>query len=118
MAEAAVEALDSDAGTEVTLLVSKPPAPAVAERLLGKPRNKPIVAALIGLERPVAAASGVTVCTTLEQGVTEALAQLGLPDGDRSAPSTPKSLDSAPSSTHPEAEWWGCSAGAPWPTKR
>lgn len=77
MAEAALEALDHHAGTELTLLVSKPPAPAVAERLLGKPRNKPMVAALIGLERPVAVVPGVTVCNTLEQGVVEALARLG-----------------------------------------
>ena len=82
MAEAALDALDRDAGTELTLLVSKPPSPAVAERLLGKPRNKPIVAALIGLERPVAASEGVTVCNTLEQGVAEALARLNHSGGD------------------------------------
>ena len=77
MAEAAMEALDRHAGTELTLLVSKPPAPAVAERLLGVSRNKPIVAALVGLERPVAVSPGVTVCNTLEQAVVEALVQLG-----------------------------------------
>ena len=77
MAEAAMEALDRHAGTELTLLVSKPPAPAVAERLLGVSRNKPIVAALVGLERPVAVSPGVTVCNTLEQAVLEALVQLG-----------------------------------------
>lgn len=82
MCEAALEALDHHAGTDLTLLVSKPPAPPVAERLLGKPRNKPIVAALIGLERPVAVAPGVTVCNTLEQGVVEALARLGRSGGD------------------------------------
>ena len=82
MAEAAMEALDRNAGTELTLLVSKPPAPAVAERLLGEPRNKPVVAALIGLQRPVAAAPGVTVCNTLEQGVVQALARLGHSSGD------------------------------------
>ena len=77
MCEAALEALDHHAETELTLLVSKPPAPAVAERVLGKARNKPIVAALIGLERPVAVAPAVAVCNTLEQGVVEALARLG-----------------------------------------
>ena len=82
MCEAALEALDHHAGTELTLLVSKPPAPAVAERLLGKPRSKPVVAALIGLERPVAVAPGVTVCNTLEQGVVEALGRLGCSGGD------------------------------------
>ena len=77
MAEAAVEALDRHAPTELILLVSKPPAPAVAERLLGKPTSTPVVAALIGLDRPVAAAPGVAVCNTLEQGVVESLDRLG-----------------------------------------
>ncbi len=82
MAEAALEALDRHAGTELTLLVSKPPDPPVAERLLGRLAGKPVVAALIGLERPVAAAPGVTVCNTLEQGVAEALTRLGHAGGD------------------------------------
>ena len=82
MAEAAVEALDRHAGTELILLVSKPPAPAVAEQLLGKATSKPVVAALIGLERPVAAAPGVAVCNTLEQGVTESLDRLGRSGAD------------------------------------
>ena len=77
MVEAAVEAFDRHDGTELILLVSKPPAPAVAERLLAKATNKPIVAALIGLDRPVAAAPGVAVCNTLEQGVVESLDRLG-----------------------------------------
>lgn len=77
MAEAAIEALDRHAGTEVTLLVSKPPAAEVAERLLGARRRKPLVAALIGLDRPVDAAPGVTVCGTLEEGAAAALGALG-----------------------------------------
>ena len=77
MADAAIDALDHDDGTELILLVSKPPAPAVAQRLLGKPRRKPMVAALIGLDEPLSVAGGVTVCNTLEQGVLEALAHLG-----------------------------------------
>ncbi len=82
MAEAAIEALDRHDGTEVTLLVSKPPAAEVAERLLGAPRRKPLVAALIGLDRPVAVAEGVTVCSTLEQGAAAALGRLGRPQPD------------------------------------
>ncbi len=82
MAEAAIEALDRDPGTELTLLVSKPPAAAVAERLLGRRWSKPVVAALIGLDRPVDAAPGVTVCSTLEQGAAAALARLGCPQPD------------------------------------
>ncbi len=77
MAEAAIEALDRHEGTELTLLVSKPPAAEVAERLLGAPRSKPMVAALIGLDRPLDAAGGVTVCGTLEEGAAAALGALG-----------------------------------------
>ncbi len=77
MAEAAMKALEAHDGTELVLLVSKPPAPSAAERLLGATRNKPVVAALIGLDQPVAAAPGVTVCNTLEQGVADVLARLG-----------------------------------------
>ena len=67
MAEAAIEALDRHEGTELTLLVSKPPAAEVAERLLGASRSKPLVAALIGLDRPVDAAPGAAAssCSSL-----------------------------------------------------
>ena len=82
MAEAAIEALDRHDGTELTLLVSKPPAAAVAERLLGSSRSKPLVAALIGLDRPVDVAPGVTVCATLEEGAAAALGALGSPAPD------------------------------------
>ena len=77
MAQAAIDAFEHDDGTELTLLVSKPPAAAVAERLLSRPTAKPLVAALIGLDQPVAAGPSVAVCNTLEQGVVEALALLG-----------------------------------------
>ena len=79
MAEAAIEALDRHDGTELTLLVSKPPSAAVAERLLGPSRSKPVVAALIGLDQPVDTTPGVTVCSTLEQGAAAALGRLGCP---------------------------------------
>ena len=82
MAEAAIEALDRHEGTELTLLVSKPPAAEVAERLLGASRSKPLVAALIGLDRPVSAAPGVTVCATLEEGAAASLGKLGCPPPD------------------------------------
>ncbi len=76
MATTAMEALDSHDDTELILLVSKPPSPSVAERLLGRQWSKPVVAALIGLDQPVEAAPGVTVCNTLEQGVVAALEHL------------------------------------------
>ena len=76
MTEAAIEVLDRHQETGVILLVSKPPAAEVAERLLGAPRSKPLVAALIGLDRPVDAAPGVTVCGTLEEGAAATLGAL------------------------------------------
>lgn len=82
MTEAGLHALEADAGTEAILLVSKPPSPAVAERLLGAGRSKPIVAGLIGLQDSIAVADGVTVCNTLEQGVVETLTVLGRPVPD------------------------------------
>jgi FdrA protein len=82
MAEAAIEALDRHDGTELTLLVSKPPAAEVAQRLLGAGRGKPLVAALIGLDRSVDTAPGVTVCGTLEEGAAAALGALGSPEPD------------------------------------
>ena len=88
MADAAIDALDRHDGTEAVLLVSKPPSAEVAAKLLGKPRSKPVVAALIGLDEPVEVAAGVTVCDTLEQGVVQALACLGI-----AAPDTASTID-------------------------
>ncbi len=82
MAEAAIEALDNHDDTELILLVSKPPAPHIAEKLLGPGTTKPLVAALIGLDEPVAVAPGTAVCNTLEQGVVEALTLLGRTGAD------------------------------------
>lgn len=76
MAASAIEALEADDQTEAILLVSKPPTPAVAEKLLGSARSKPIVASLIGLQEPVDVHHDVVVCNTLEQGVVETLLRL------------------------------------------
>ena len=72
MAEAAIRALDADEGTESILLVSKPPSPEVATKLLNLP-TKPMVAALIGLSDPLPAPAHVIVCNTLEQGAAHTL---------------------------------------------
>ena len=76
-----MDALEGDAATEVILLVSKPPAPEIARSLLGRPRSKPVIAALIGLRDKIDdVADGVAVCTTLERGaVLAALAAGGSP---------------------------------------
>jgi FdrA protein len=76
MAESALRALDAHDGTAVILLVSKPPSPEVAERLLQIP-TKPTVAALIGLRGSLPTPDHVTVCTTLEQGAALALGLVG-----------------------------------------
>ena len=68
MAESAIRALDAGEQTKSILLVSKPPSPEVAARLLNLP-NKPMVAALIGLrEQLLGTPENVAVCNTLEQG--------------------------------------------------
>lgn len=81
MAEAAIRTLDADEGTESILLVSKPPSPEVAERLLARP-TKPMVAALIGLRDDLPVPPHVRVCNTLEQGAVLALGHLGVPVPD------------------------------------
>jgi len=67
----ALEALDRDPGTEVILIVSKPPAPEVAERVraAAAAASKPVVFSLIGQE-------------TLEAGVAATLQTLGREPGD------------------------------------
>jgi FdrA protein len=72
MAESALRALDADEATRTILLVSKPPSPEVAARLLAIPK-KPLVASLVGLRTPVPAPDHVTVCNTLEQGAAHTL---------------------------------------------
>ena len=81
MAESAIRALDADEGTRTILLVSKPPSPDVAARLLSMP-SKPTVAALIGLRERLPVPANVTVCNTLEQGVLHTLALLDVPRPD------------------------------------
>jgi FdrA protein len=83
MAIAALEALEADERTEAILLVSKPPAPEVAERLLGVARRKPMVAALIGLRGELhGIADGVSICNTLERGAVLTARLLGRPVPD------------------------------------
>ncbi len=76
MAESAIRALDADPETETILLVSKPPSPEVAEKLVNLPK-KPMVAAYIGLREDVPSPDHVHICNTLEQGASNTLAVLG-----------------------------------------
>ena len=74
MAHSAVRALAADPGTDVILLVSKPPDPAVAAAVLAQAGDTPLVAALIGLPPDaIEFPTGVTHAATLEAGAAAAL---------------------------------------------
>jgi FdrA protein len=93
MAQAAIAALCDDPATDVVLLVGKPPAPDVAERVLASATGKPLVAALIGLSTDLAVPPNVVLADTLEAGVLATLDVLGItrPDVTRTAgPPIPK----------------------------
>jgi FdrA protein len=94
MAVLALEALRGDPGTDVVLMVSKPPAPAVAERVLSLAGDKPLVATLLGHDATDARWPGVDITDTLESGVVRALERLGMVPPDR-APSHGPSVEAA-----------------------
>lgn len=79
MAQLAVRALDDDPGTGAVLVVSKPPSPASAEKVLLECGSTPAVAVFLGLSgldpRP-----GVQHVRTLEQGALAALRLVGGPE--------------------------------------
>ncbi|MGH8930537.1 MAG: protein FdrA [Egibacteraceae bacterium] len=77
-----LKALEADPGTEMLLIVSKPPDREVAERLLNGLAGTPTVAALLGLDGRLAAPDGVEVAATLEGAVLEVLRRLGVPAPD------------------------------------
>ncbi|HKA51852.1 MAG TPA: protein FdrA [Candidatus Dormibacteraeota bacterium] len=85
MASLALSALNDDEGTDALLLVSKPPAPEVARSLLREGRrDKPLVAALLGLadspgDPPELPLRGVGVCRSLEGAALSTVRILGLP---------------------------------------
>jgi FdrA protein len=83
MMRLALRALEEDPDTQVILVVSKPPAPDVARALVAETRRtKPAVAVLIGLQESIATPEGVTLASTMEEGVLAALAALGMPPPD------------------------------------
>lgn len=77
MTAQAIKALEADEATQVILLVSKPPSPEVAARILNRPGSKALVASLIGLDTPLDVAQHVMVTTDLESGVEAAVAAAG-----------------------------------------
>jgi FdrA protein len=82
MALPAISALRDDPGTDVILLVSKPPAAAIAAKVLAAAGDTPLVAALIGLDPAFAAPDGVVLADTLEGAVVATLRVLGRPAPD------------------------------------
>src|SRR5205823_14271973 len=94
---AGIERLTADPGTEVLVLVSKPPGPSVAERVLAAARGcgKPVVVNFLGGDPAVIRASGAVAAATLEQAAHLAVA---LARGERP--------DLTPSDETPEAETW------------
>lgn len=77
MAKLAVAAMRDDPGTDAILLVSKPPSERVAQEVVALAGGTPLVAALVGLKGELRLPEGVTVVTTLEEGVVQTLARLG-----------------------------------------
>jgi FdrA protein len=77
MTELAIRSLEADPDTDAILLVTKPPAPEVAERLLAGIEQRPAVAALIGLRDEIRVPDGIELARTLEEGVVRTLASLG-----------------------------------------
>jgi FdrA protein len=82
MAREAVLALDADPGTEVILLVSKPPDAGVARAVIGASRATPVVAACLGMSAPDGLLAGAPLAATLEQGALRAAGLLGRPVPD------------------------------------
>lgn len=80
MTSESLRAFDHHDSTEAILLVSKPPAPSVAETILQMPLSKPLVAALLGIEpaNVPETSDRLAVCDTLEGGVLQTLARLGV----------------------------------------
>jgi FdrA protein len=79
MAGLAIRALHEDPDVGVVLVVSKPPAPAVAADLVGRLGSKPAVVTLLGLEDELEAPDGVRVARTLHRAAALAVEAVGLP---------------------------------------
>jgi FdrA protein len=76
MTRQALRRLDADPETEIIVLVSKPPDPAVA-REMADCTAKPLIAALVGMPDWPEAPSGFEVAASLEQAAAQAVARAG-----------------------------------------
>jgi FdrA protein len=82
MAADAVRALDRDPGTEVIVLVSKPPDPAVAQQVMSASEHTAVVAACLGMPALDGLPTDVPLAATLEEGALLAARVLGAPVPD------------------------------------
>lgn len=73
---AALDLLAADPGTSVIVLLSKPPAPAVAERVLARARTagKPVVVNFLGSDASLVRSAGLIPAVTLEDAARAAVA--------------------------------------------
>ncbi len=85
MARDAIRALDADPGTEVILLVSKPPDADVATAVISASEATPVVAACLGMSARRGLLAGAPLATTLEQGALRVAGILGMPEPDLAA---------------------------------
>ena len=76
-ARLAMQALARDPGTDVIVLVSKPPSPDVAREVVAAGGGKPVIAALIGLAPGTSVPGATTVVTTLEAAAADAVRRRG-----------------------------------------
>jgi FdrA protein len=102
MARLAVATLRHDPGTDVILLVSKPPSPEVARAVVAEAGDKPLAAALIGLTESIAAPSTVHLATTLEEGALLALELAGQDKPDPAAGGLAEAVAAACAGVSPE----------------
>jgi FdrA protein len=85
-ARLAMRALARDPGTDVIVLVSKPPSLGVARDVVAAGAGKPVIAALIGLAPGTSVPGAAALATTLEGAVTDAVRlRGGSPPSDWSA---------------------------------
>ena len=82
MARDAVRALDADPGTEVILLVSKPPDAGVASAVISASKATPVVAVCLGMSAADGLLAGAPLAATLDQGALRAASILGRPVPD------------------------------------
>ncbi|MDN5345257.1 MAG: hypothetical protein PWQ18_1371 [Clostridia bacterium] len=73
---AALDALAADTQTKVVVLISKPPAPEVAEKVLARAAQtgKPVVLCLLGAQITVSHGAGIIQCRNLEETALQAVA--------------------------------------------